>query len=182
MIDHAAHLDWFRRFDRIFWVIWAALPAMIWVAYRANLDAGTPAAGMSPEQARCLDVLPSAINMSGLGKTLLWALFAFEVSIYIVLLALLHRMVHRFASGDLLVSETLANLQTMGIVLVVWPLLEAVATNVVGYVWKANGDVPYWTANYFVDVGPIAVGVFLVALKGVLEHAIALKADHDLTI
>jgi Protein of unknown function (DUF2975) len=182
MTDSKDHLSWFRRLDRIFWLIWAALPVMIWLAYLGVIQAGTPSAGMTPEQAKCFEILPTALSMSAQGKTILWSLFAFEISIYFVLFGILHRMVHRFATGRVLVSNTLANLQLMGIILIAWPVLDALATNLAGYFWQQSGDMLAWQINYVVDLAPIAVGVFLIALKGVLEHAIALKAENDLTI
>jgi len=126
--------------------------------------------------------LPTPTNLSGTGKAIFWSYFAFQFSIYFVLFAVLHRIVHRFAKGRFLVSETLTNLQLMGIVLIVWPLLDNAVSNLVAYLWRQTGDMPVWTFNFSFDLAPIAVGVFLIALKGVLEHAMALKAEHDLTI
>lgn len=178
----AAHLDWFRRLDRVLWGIWAALPVMLWAAYNASIEAGLPSSGMSPDQIRCLSILPSVVNLSPAGNAIYWSFFVFDSSIYVVLLAILHRLVRRMARGDLLVPPMLADLGTMGVVLIVWPFLETAVRNIVELLWIRTGDLPSWTADYFVDVGPIAVGVFLMALRGVLAHAIALKAEHDLTV
>jgi hypothetical protein len=137
---------------------------------------------MSPEQIKCFDSLPTIKNLSANGRTMFWAYFAFEYLIYFALFAILHRMVHRFATGEILVADTLKNLQLMGIILVIWPVLQLLASNLLNYVWYKTGDMPAWDASYTIDLAPIAVGVFLIAVKSVLEHAIALKAENDLTI
>ncbi|UFX42992.1 hypothetical protein HAP47_0027695 [Bradyrhizobium sp. 41S5] len=50
------------------------------------------------------------------------------------------------------------------------------------YVLYRIGDIKFLLLNYNLDVGTIAGGVFLMALKFVLEHAILLQSENDLTI
>jgi Protein of unknown function (DUF2975) len=182
MTNNNANLNWFRRLDQIFWLLWACLPIMMWFTYQAHLEAGVPLPGMTEEQQRCFKILPSIANLSAAGSKVYWAYFAFEHAIYFILFGLLHRMVRRFASGDILASDTLANLQAMGVVLLLWPFLSLIAANLLAYFWKQSGDMTDWMISYTIDLAPIAVGIFLIALKGVLEHAIALKTENDLTI
>ena len=55
-------------------------------------------------------------------------------------------------------------------------------TQAVAYALKARGDLPVYVASFAVDVAPIAVGLFLIALRHVLDHALAIKTENDLTI
>ena len=44
---------WFRRLDRAFWVIWAALPVVLWLAYQRTITASaTIAESLTGEQAK----------------------------------------------------------------------------------------------------------------------------------
>jgi len=182
MVKPNRHQLWFRNLDRLFWALWALLPVMVWLAYRANVSLPAIAATLPPEEAHCLKLLPSPLNMSEGGKILFWTLFAFEISIYPVLLFILHRIVHRFATGSIFVVETLASLGLMGAILIVWPFLQTLANNIVIYLLAKRHDLPAWIPTYGVDIGPIAVGILLISLKLVIDHAIGLKAENDLTI
>jgi len=180
--DRSEHIAWFRTLDRVFWLAWAGFPVMIWVAYVTASSPAAIAVGMTPEQAKCLEILPRPSHMSFVGQLIYWGLFVFQLSIYVALLTILHRIIHRFAHDRIFVSETLASLRWMGIILIVWPFLETAVSNVGAYILKARGDLLLFVPSYIIDVGPIAVGVFLIALRYVLAHAIALKSELDLTI
>lgn len=180
--DRSDHIAWFRTLDRLFWIAWVGFPIMIWIAYVTLNDPASALVGMTPELTKCLALLPQPAQMSPLGKAMFWGLFVFQLSIYVVLLTFLHRIIHRFASGRIFVSETLKSLWWIGATLVVWPFLDTAVTNVVAFTLKARGDIITFIPSYTIDVGPIAVGVFLIALRYVLEHGIALKSENDLTI
>lgn len=174
---------WFRRLDRAFWAIWAAFPAVIYLAYRANTTAATAIAeSLKPEQAACASIVANPLHMSVRGQLLFWTLFAFQLSFYVVLIGILHRMVHRFAKGRIFVSETLQSVWWMGIILVVWPFVDIVTSNIAAYALHRIGDVKFFLPSYNLDVGTIAGGVFLMALKFVIEHAILLQSENELTI
>ncbi|MDE5451494.1 DUF2975 domain-containing protein [Bradyrhizobium sp. CSA112] len=174
---------WFRRLDWAFWAIWVAFPVTAWMAYRANTTASLAIAqSLDAEQAKCAGLIANPLNMSGPGKLLFWTLFGLQLSFFAVLIGILHRMVHRFAHGRIFVSETLQGVWWMGIILVFWPFLDAIASNAVAFALHAIGDTKFYLPFYTVDVGTIAGGVFLMALKFVIEHAILLQSENDLTI
>lgn len=180
--DRSKHIAWFRTLDRVFWLAWAGFPVMVWFAYVSANDPASSVVGMTPEQAKCLEILTQPTNMSPIGKVIYWTLFAFQLSIYVVLLSILHRIIHRFARDRIFVSETLASLQWIGVALIIWPFLQMVVTNLAAFGLKARGDIQVFLPSYVVDIGPVAVGMFLIALRYVLEHGIALKSENDLTI
>ncbi|MFZ4808638.1 MAG: DUF2975 domain-containing protein [Hyphomicrobiaceae bacterium] len=173
---------WFRFLDRAFFAVWAALPVMIGIAIWSALHQGEPLEGMTSEQIQCLKILPTISSMSSSGQAIVWTLFAFNTSIYVVLLAFLHGMVRRFARERIFVSETLASLWQMGVILIVWPFLETGALALASFaLWEVE-KLPFSTYRFNLDIAPIAVGLFLLATQSVIRKAIALKQDSDLTI
>lgn len=182
MSDVQSRHRWFTYLDRAFWMVWLALPLVIFVSLKTLVDPGRLATQLPPELARCADLAPDPARMSAAGTAMYWGLFVFQVSIYLVLLGFLHVMVHRFATGRIFVGETLGTLQKLGVILIVWPFLETGVTNAVAYVLKARGDLPLFLPGYAIDIGPIAVGLFLLALRYALEQAIDIKSENDLTI
>lgn len=179
--DAARHIAWFGRLDQMFWLAWAGLGVMTWLAYAAAVDPAV-VAQLPPEQAACANILPQPAKMSALGKAMYWCLFAWQLSIYVILLTALHLIVNRFARGRIFVSETLATLGWLGGILVVWPFLDFAATELVARSLHAMGELPVYVPNYAIDIAPAAVGLFLIALRYVLGHAMGIKAEHDLTI
>jgi hypothetical protein len=178
-----ARQRWFRRLDLAFWMIWAAFPVVIWLAIRANTTASASiAASLSPEQAKCAGIVSNPLDMSRQGQLLFWALFSFQLSFFAVLIGILHRMVYRFARGRIFVSETLQGVWWMGIILVIWPFIDLATSNAVAYALHEIGDIKFFLPSYNLDIGTIAGGVFLMALKFVIEHAILLQSENELTI
>jgi Protein of unknown function (DUF2975) len=162
-----ARQSWFRRLDLAFWAIWAALPVVVWLAYlRSTTASASIAASLGPDP----------------GQLLFWTLFALQLSFFAVLIGILHRMVHRFARGRIFASETLQGVWWMGIILVIWPFIDLITSNAVAYALHEIGDVKFFLPSYNVDIGTIAGGMFLMALKFVIEHAILLQSENELTI
>jgi hypothetical protein len=180
--NRSENLAWFQTLDHAFWALWIALPVMIGSIVWMLSDPAALLHGLTPEQMKCADIMPKPANFSSTGKLLFWGLIAFTFSFYVVLMAMFHRMVRRFARGHIFVSETLANIQWIGVIMIAFPFAEMLLGNVVNYALLKLGDSPVFAPTYMVDVGPIAVGAFLIALKFVLERAILLKSENDLTI
>lgn len=180
--DFNVRIKRFVMLDRLFWLVWLGLPVMIWVAYSTANDPSALVAQLPPGLAQCARLMVRPGEMSPDGRVLYWALFGLQISIYLVLLGALHLVVHRFARGQVFVSETLPTVFWLGVTLIVWPFLDTAATQMVLAALKARGDVPVYLESYAIDVAPVAVGLFLVALYYVLDHAIAMKSEHDLTI
>jgi hypothetical protein len=66
--------------------------------------------------------------------------------------------------------------------LIAFPFADTVLNNIVGFILTLTGDSGLFTTSFLVDIGPIAVGIFVLALMHVLKNAIALKTENDLTI
>ncbi len=174
----------FRLLNRLLWLCWAGLPVMIGIAYWTNANALPRAiANATPEEAKCLRIFPDPSNFSLDGRILFWSTFVFDFSIYFAILWVLNNMVRIFMSGQIFVSDTLAGLKSLGIILMLWPFLAKTANYASDATLKAWGDLPvWWPLSFNVDFGVVAMGVFLLALRVVIEHAIDIKSDNELTI
>ena len=177
-------LKTFRLLDGPLWLCWLGLPVMIGIAYWTNAkNLSRAIANATPEEAKCLRIFPDPSNFSLDGRILFWSTFVFDFSIYFAILWVLHKMVRKFMSGQVFVSDTLAGLKSLGIILMVWPFLSKTADYAMEATLKAWGDFPVWfPLSFNVDFGVVAMGVFLLALRIVIEHAIDIKSDNELTI
>lgn len=180
--NRSENLAWFQTLNHAFWVLWIALPVMLGSVIWMLNDPAAFIQALTPDQAKCVDIIPKPASFSLMGKLLFWALVAFSFSFYVVLLAMFHGMVRRFAQGHIFVSETLANMQWIGAIMIAYPFAEMLLNNIVNHALLRLGDSTMYTTSYMVDIGPIAVGVFLIALKLVIERAMSLKSENDLTI
>jgi Protein of unknown function (DUF2975) len=174
----------FRRLDTLLWLCWAGLPFMIGIVYWDVFYAmPTALAGATAEEAKCLNILPNPANWQFEGKVILLSDLAIQFSIYFVVLGVLHRMVRKFIAGQIFVSDTLAGLKLLGGVLMIWPFLTAIIDYGSKTALKALGDYPgYMPVSVNVDLGVVAMGGFLLTLRYVIEHAMDIKADQELTI
>jgi hypothetical protein len=174
----------FQQLNRLLWLCWLGL--LIWaglVFRRAGLAVPAEFAGAPPEAINCLRLLPNPAGMSLIGKILYWSLLAFEVSFFFIAFWIVHRMVRKFASGRIFVSDTLTGLKSLGFFLAVWPFTQAAVRYGLQAALKAYQDIPsYWPLHFNVNFGVVAMGLFLLALKAVIEHAIDIKTDNELTI
>jgi hypothetical protein len=174
----------FRLLNRLLWLCWLGLPVMIGIAYWANAkNVSRAIENATPEETKCLRIFPNPANFSVDGAILFWSTFVFDFSIYFAILWVLHKMVRKFMSGQIFVSDTLAGLKSLGIILMLWPFLITTVENASKATLKALGDFPAWfPLSFNVDFGVVAMGVFLLALRVVIEHAIDIKSDNELTI
>lgn len=178
----ASRQRWFLLLDRAFCVVWMALPLLIWASLNVANDPSQITEQLPADLANCSQLVADPSRMSPAGRVMYWGLFAFQISIYFVLLGFLHVVMHRFAKGRIFAGETLTTVRNLGLILIAWPVLETAVTNAVAFGLKTMGDIPLFVPSYAIDVAPIAVGLFLLALRYVLEHAIAIQSENDLTI
>jgi hypothetical protein len=174
----------FQQLNQLLWLCWLGL--LIWagiVFWRAGLAVPANFAGAPPEAINCLRLLPNPAGMSLTGKILYWSLLAFKASFFFIAFWILHRMVRKFASGRIFVFDTLAGLKSLGFFFTVWPFIQSAVQYGIEAALKANQDIPsYWPMPFNVNFGIAAMGLFLFALKAVMENAIDIKTDSDLTI
>jgi hypothetical protein len=172
----------FDRMNSAFWVIWILFPVTLAVLFYYIANPQTMLEGLTPDQIKCLGEKLSFGQGSTANTIASSILIFYEVGFYIFMFALLHRMIRSFRSGSIFVGKTLASVQMLGWLLVLYPLIAKVLNITANVVLRNMGEPVVGGADYFIDLGPIAVGLFLVALKHVLHHAMQMKSENDLTI
>jgi Protein of unknown function (DUF2975) len=172
----------FTRMNTAFWVIWALFPVMFGLAIYSLLQPETFNQGLTPEQIKCMGDKLSLGQGSSATAAAVWFQVAFEISFYVLMFAVLHRMIRQFRGGSIFVGRTLASVQTLGWLLIAYPFVLNLIGNASNFILTRMDQPTLGGLSYYVDLGPIAVGLFLVALKHVLHHAMQMKSENDLTI
>lgn len=172
----------FNRIDRAFWVVWALLPLTCGVVIYTLLQPETFTRGLTPEQIKVMGDKLSLGQGSTATAAAIWFQVAFEIAFYIVMFAILHRMIRQFKNGAIFVGKTLANVQYIGWILVAFPFVSNAITNISNLILERMGAPAAGPYIYFVDPGPIAMGLFLIVLNRVLQHAMRMKFENDMTI
>jgi Protein of unknown function (DUF2975) len=175
----------FARMNTAFWVMWALLPVMFGLVIYTLHRSETFTQGLTPEQIKVMGDKLSFGQGSLANAVAIWFELAYEIGFYVLLFAILHRMIRQFMRGSIFVGSTLARVQTLGWILVAYPFVSNLIINTSNFILSRLGEPTLGgTAgvSYIIDLGPIAVGLFLVALKHVLHHAMQMKFENDLTI
>lgn len=168
--------------DRAFWLIWIAFPLVIWRLV-AEIRAGAGGIeGLSQAQRACLDILPQISRFGPAGQSAFWALFGFEFAVYALLLGLAHWVVHRCATGRVLVAEMIGVLRAIGVVITVFPLVNLVLSNAALLIWVRTGDMPSYTPDLALDLPVLGFGLLMLTIAAAMRQAVALRQEADLTI
>ncbi len=172
----------FSRMNVAFWGIWALFPVTFGVALYYLFNPTAAVEGLSPEQIKCLgDKLSFAEGSTATGIAVI-LIVVYELGFYLLMFALLHRMVRNFQKGAIFVERTLASVKTLGWLIAAFPIAEHLIGMVANVVLHHLDEPALGGSNFYVDLGPVAVGLFLVALARVLHHAMQMKTENDLTI
>jgi Protein of unknown function (DUF2975) len=178
----SSRLQTLKRLDKFLWFCWFGFPGILALVYW-RVTTLIPQAMVEAGAQNCLQPLGHPNYISLHGKAIFWSGFLFQNAIFFIVLWVLHRMVRRFISGRIFVEDTLAGLKSLGVILIVWPFLAAAARYAENTALSALGDLPpKWPAPVGVQLGYVAMGLFLLALKIVIEYAIEIKSDQELTI
>lgn len=182
MVTLESSVRLFRRLDRLFWLIWLAYPPTIWIDVRDTLDGSGIRSLMKSDPAGCFESLPILANFSLPGKALYWCLYASTHVFFVAMLIVVHLAIKRFAKGRIFVLKTLESVRSLGLLIVVWGIYQTASANLVMYGLYLTGDVRNFHPDYLVDIPTLAVGGFILTFKFILERAILLQEDVDLTI
>jgi len=177
----AGSLRLFRLLDRLFWLVWLGLPFMIYMTVRTADGAQLDALFDAADQA-CMEAAPTLGRMSAAGRSIWWTALIVQYSIYAVLLFLAHRMIHRFAGGRILVTETLGGLRGVALIITAYPFYDLVSRNLLTFGLATTGDLKAFLPDPGIDVTVLGVGLLILTLVAALRHAVTLQQDADLTI
>jgi Protein of unknown function (DUF2975) len=182
MTNAPANSRWYTLLDRAFWLIWLFFPLLIWMVLRSANDEAALKEQLPNLDPACLAALPQTANFSTAG---LWAsngYIVWQLALYAALLFIAHRTVHRCAQGRIFVDDTLKALHAVGMIIIAFPLVDLILINALAFFLVVTGDLPSFTPNFLFDIAPFGVGLLILTMRMVIQHAIALKQDHDLTI
>ncbi len=172
----------FQWLDRGFWLIWLGFPVLIWLLVGSVLRGPEDLAALAPEQALCLAELPQLAHFSATGKWVFWSIFAIEMAMYAVLLAMAHWVIHLCSRGQVFVASIIKILRRIGIVLAVFPVVDLVLGNLAMQTYVATGDVPVFLPNYALDLPMLGFGLLLITMAAAMQMALRLHQDAELTI
>jgi hypothetical protein len=139
-------------------------------------------AELAPDQAACLADLPQLARFTPTGQAIFWTGFAVEFAVYAVLLALAHQVIHRCATGRVLVAQMIGSLRWIGLVIAGWPLLDLLIVNLSEAAFVATGDMPFYRPTVALDLPVLGVGLLLLTMSVAMAQAVRLREDADLTI
>lgn len=168
--------DTFRWLDAVFWGIWMLTPFLIWQSFEAIWSHP-----YSYEQYENISTQHVA-SYSALGKALVAFALGVDMLLAATILLLMHRLVRQFNRGELLIVSTLKTMKNMAWVCICMPLIEILLYNFNTYLLYAIGDIPTWQPLFTLKLMLVALGFFLYALYMLIQHAIALQKDVDLTV
>lgn len=168
----------FIRINQLFWLIWVLLPFCLYKAI--------PWLESSPDQLFLAQQEPCADNavqqLSMHGEYLAWLYFGLNTGIYLVLFALMHRLVYRFAKGQVFLEQTLVVMGYIAGLVISWPLIDVVSFNLLGWMLAASGDLPVFNPDLRIDVMTLGSGFFLLVIRVILSHALKLHEESRYTI
>ncbi|MDR3435052.1 DUF2975 domain-containing protein [Telmatospirillum sp.] len=182
MVTLESNMRLFRRLDRLYWLIWLLYPVTLWLSVHSILDTAALRDIMKPNPAGCFESLPLPANFSLSGKMVYWSLFASAHAFFVAMLVVVHTAIRRFAKGDVFVLKTLHSVRQLGMLIVGWAVYQLAFNNLMAYGLFVTGDLQGYHADYEVDVPTLAVGLFVLTFKFILERAVTLQEDVDLTI
>jgi hypothetical protein len=167
----------FRLIDRLFWLVWICYPYVFITTVQLN---GFAQVGTPPEV--CRPWLLDYNAFTPLAVALLWTDATAQFIVWGVGLGLGHWLVHRAAKGRVLVTEIIWPVRTLGLLLLIWPVLQLVLANLVAWsiasVVPGQDYVPIW----FPDIVPLGFGMIVIVIATVLSHAVDLARETELTI
>jgi Protein of unknown function (DUF2975) len=175
----------FRALDQLFWLFW-----MFWIALLLVLglvlwfvfDPSASTQGLSTADLACLANMTLPSSLSAFGKTVYAILIASSFIFYSACFAILHRAIRTFRAGHVFDHRMLNGLKWLGIVLVAFPFVQCLLElGVLDFLERYEGAKLTSTGSV-IDVGTMAFGLFVLALRQVLQHGLVIKSENDLTI
>jgi hypothetical protein len=175
----------FRTLDRMFWLLWMfwgmlllVLSVVLWFV----LNPATAPEGLSTTDVICIGDAALLSSLSAFGKAIYGLLFASSFIFYSACFAILHRSIRSFREGYLFDQRMMNSLKWLGIALVVFPFVQCLFEIGVVEFLQRYEDVKLTSTGSVINVEATAFGLFVLALRKVLQHGLVIKSENDLTI
>jgi hypothetical protein len=107
-----------------------------------------------------------------------WSGIVCQFTVYAVLLAPAHMVIHRCATGQIFVDGMIRILRRIGLIISFWPVIDLCLGNLANWTAYAAGGLAIYEPLLALDLPVVGVGLLLVAMR----MAVALRQDVDLTI
>jgi hypothetical protein len=181
----APNKNQFRALDRLFWLFWVfwivlllVLSLVIWIVFYPT----SSTQGLATQDVLCFANPALLSSLSPLGKLAYISVFASSFILYSVCFAILHRAIRSFRAGHVFDHRLLNVLKWLGIVLCAFPFVQCLfELGVLEFLERFEGAKISGTGSV-IDIGTMAFGLFVLALRQVLQHGLVIKSENDLTV
>jgi Protein of unknown function (DUF2975) len=164
-----------KRLDAVLWGLWLLAPLLIYNAVQLTWSLPFDLLNTSKDVAAV-----STYSMQGqivIGLTL-----AFHIAIYVAMYFLIHKLVRQFIKGEILISATLNTMKKLAYIFLSLPFVFLFLFNLNLYLLHQFGDLASWQPYFDFDIVVFAIGIMFLALHILIQHAVQLQKDVDLTI
>lgn len=172
----------FRLLDWSFWLIWAVFPLFIWSAIATILDAPEVTKEIIGNDPVCLAGVPMLDKFSTASAIAYWTMVSIEVSVYALILFLVHRVIRRCARGKVFVQDMIGFLWQIGLFISLWPIVALGLDNGLAWFLWQQGDMPMFFWVSWPDLPTIGVGLLLVTLSYAMDMAVQMHDEAQLTV
>jgi hypothetical protein len=163
-----------KRLDAILWGLWLLAPLLIYKAVRLTWSLPFDLLNVTNKAA------VSSYSMQG--QIVIGFFIALEIAMYVYIVFLIHKLVRQFIRGEILISATLSAMKKMAYISIFTPIVLLLIYNLNLYLLHSLGDLQSWQPYFDVDVVSVAIGLMFLALHILIQHAVQLQKDVDLTI
>jgi Protein of unknown function (DUF2975) len=175
----------FRTLDRLFWLFWMfwivlllVLGMVLWFVF----DPSAAPEGLSTDDVVFIADTAHLSSLSAFGKAVYTLPFASSFVFYSACFGILHRSIRSFKAGYLFDQRMLNSLKWLGIALVVFPFVQClIEVGVLDFLQRYE-NAKLTASGSVINVETTAFGLFVLALRKVLQHGLVLKSENDLTI
>jgi Protein of unknown function (DUF2975) len=163
-----------KRLDAVLWGLWLLAPFLIFKVVSLTWSLPYDLLNVTEKAA--------VSSYSLQGQIVIGLHIAIHVGLYVYLVFLIHRLVRQFMKGEILISATLSTMKKMAYLFLSVPFVLLLMHNLNLYLLHQFGDLASWQPHFDFDIVGFAVGLMFLALHILIQHAVQLQKDVDLTI
>ncbi len=163
-----------KRLDAVLWGLWLLAPFLIIKVVRLTWSL--------PFNLLNVTEIAAVSSYSMQGQIMIGLVLAIQVALYVYLVFLIHRLVRQFIKGEILISATLNTMKKMAYLFLSVPFVLLLMENLSLFLLHQFGDLASWQPFFDFDIVGFAVGLMFLALHILIQHAVQLQKDIDLTI
>jgi hypothetical protein len=163
-----------KRLDAVLWGLWLIAPYFIFKAIKLTWSL--------PYNIDIIAQPAIVATYSIQGQIVIGLTIATNIAIFTFMVLLIHKLVRRFLKGEILISATLKTIKIMAYLFILMPFFSLLIYNFGLFMLHRFGDLKSWQPFYDLDIVGIATGLMFFALHILIQYALKLQKDVDLTI